>query len=488
VDSIPQGVITLSTYCANTSTFSASPLRQIEQICFDATKQAQRAKARPGNPTDTAGRAVNPCSDLIHRSRVQPRRFVRASRHSNRFHTRSEDQMSMQAETGGQTTERSAAACRTGGHDRGAADLRDSRSSDAFALRNDGGAQLACAVAMPGAAVVAPAPGGVGQGSGAGLRRQIAGGRGLLRGVLHKALRKALHKAKYWVPDYPFLMLAHLRRVGRFPNLRNPVTYNDYILLRCLHPDPLWTTLADKLAVREFVKARVGEAHLVPLYAAPEVFTREVFDALPAQFVMKANHGCAFVEIVRDKSQTSFEALERLARKWLAVDYSRESRERHYKAIKPRLYFEKLLLDTDGNIPADIKMNMFGRGPDGPIIYTGIVSSRFSDPHGDVFDANWNRVDLKLGDFARTEGEVPPPENWSEIVAFASRLADGLGYVRVDIYVVDGHIYFGELTFTPGAGVFPFYPDRIDYEWGALMRQMSSPPFPGAAAGRLVAR
>ena len=392
--------------------------------------------------------------------------------------------MSTQAETGGRPPERSAAASRPGGHDRGAADLRASRSIDTLTLRGDARAPLACAAAVPGAAVVAPANAAGGAATGTALRRQVAGGRSLLRRVV----RKVLHKAKYWLPDYPFLMLAHYRRVGRFPNLRNPVTYNDYILLRCLHPDPLWTTLADKLAVREFVKARVGDAHLVPLFAAPEVFTREVFDALPTQFVMKANHGCAFVEIVRDKSQTSFEALDRLAKKWLAVDYSRESRERHYKAIKPRLYFEKLLLDSEGNIPADIKMNMFGRGPDGPIIYTGIVSNRFSDPHGDVFDANWNRVDLTLGDFARTEADVAPPENWSEIVAFASRLADGLGYVRVDVYLVDGHIYFGELTFTPGAGVFPFYPDRIDYEWGALMRQMSSPPFPGAASAHRLAR
>jgi len=392
--------------------------------------------------------------------------------------------MSTQAETGGRPTERSAASGRPGGHDRGASDPRATRGTDTLTLRGDARTPLACAVAVPGCTVVAPANGAGGAATGAALSRQIAGGRSLLRRVL----RKVLHKAKYWLPDYPFLMLAHFRRVGRFPNLRNPVTYNDYILLRCLHPDPLWTALADKLAVREFVKARVGEAHLVPLLAAPEVFTPEVFDALPAQFVMKANHGCAFVEIVRDKSQTSFEALERLAKKWLAIDYSRESRERHYQAIKPRLYFEKLLLDSEGNIPADIKMNMFGRGPDGPIIYTGIVSNRFSDPHGDVFDANWNRVDLTLGDFARTEGEVAPPANWPEIVAFASRLADGLGYVRVDVYVVDGHIYFGELTFTPGAGVFPFYPDRIDYEWGALIRQMSSPPFPGAASAHRLAR
>lgn len=282
-------------------------------------------------------------------------------------------------------------------------------------------------------------------------------------------------------PDTLFLWLSHRRRVGRFPNLTHPVTYNDYILRRCLYPEPHWTTLADKLAVREYVGNKIGEKYLVPLIAAPEVFTQAVFDALPPSFVMKANHGCGFVEIVRDKSKTSFEALRKLGDRWLAANYYRQARERHYRSIKPRLYFEALLLDADGKIPADIKMNMFGQGPDGPIIFTGIVADRFGDSRGDVFDAKWNRVDLAVGHYARSAVDVPCPENWAEIVDVATRLADGLGYLRVDLYNVAGRIYFGELTFTPGAGVFPFHPDRIDYEWGALMKRMERLAAPSAA-------
>ena len=273
-------------------------------------------------------------------------------------------------------------------------------------------------------------------------------------------------------PDALFLCLSHRRRVGRFPNLTHPITYNDYILRRCLYPEPHWATLTDKLAVREYVRNKIGEQYLIPLIAAPEVFTRAVFDALPASFVMKANHGCGFVKIVHDKSKTSFEALRELADRWLAANYYRQSRERHYRSIEPRLYFETLLLQADGKIPADIKMNMFGHGPHGPIIYTGIVADRFGDAHGDVFDVDWNRIDLAVGHYPRSTGEVPQPENWPEIVDVATRLADGLGYLRVDLYNVAGQIYFGELTFTPGAGVFPFHPDRIDYEWGALLKNM----------------
>lgn len=284
--------------------------------------------------------------------------------------------------------------------------------------------------------------------------------------------RAAWRCAKRLLSDELFLKLSHRRHVGRFPNLAAPATFNEYILHRCLHPDPRWSELADKLAVREFVKARIGEEHLIPLIAVPDVFTEDVFDSLPDAFVMKANHGCGYVEIVEDKRRTSFEHLNGLAQKWLAEDFSRASRERHYRPIEPKLYFEQLLVDQAGSVPPDLKMNMFGRDENGPIIYAGVVSDRFGTPRGDVFDVRWNRLDLCVGHYARSQVPPPPPPHWDEIVRLAMRLADGLGYVRVDLYVPDGKVYFGELTFTPGAGVFPFHPDRYDYEWGQRFKNM----------------
>jgi hypothetical protein len=286
-------------------------------------------------------------------------------------------------------------------------------------------------------------------------------------------VRRVGRAVKRSMSDELFLRLSHRRHVGRFPNLSDPKTFNEFILQRCLHPEPHWSRLADKLAVREFVKERIGEAHLIPLIAVPSVFTQDVFDSLPDSFVMKANHGCGQVEIVEDKRRTSFEHLNRLARKWLAEDFYQVSRERHYRPIKPTLYFEQLLLDRAGNIPSDLKMNMFGRDAMGqPVIYAGIVSDRFGSPHGDVFDVHWNQLDLAIGHYRRSPTPPPPPPHWDEIVRLATRLADGLGYVRVDLYVPDGKVYFGELTFTPGAGVFPFHPDRYDYEWGERFKNM----------------
>jgi hypothetical protein len=290
----------------------------------------------------------------------------------------------------------------------------------------------------------------------------------VLKRFVSEVGNRCLRLALSYAPDAAYLALSHRRRIGRFPNIRHPKTYNEMILDRCLHPDPRWSQLTDKISVRDYVRDKIGEKHLIPLIAAPDTFTQEVFDSLPDSFVMKANHGSGLVKIVHDKSTTTFGELSEIARRWLTVDYYKIGRERHYRAIKPRIFFEKLLLDPAGAIPADFKMHMFGFDANGPIINTLIINDRFGNARGDVYDANWNPLQVGIGAYPRSRTIEPPPAKWKEVVDVAMRLVEGLGFVRVDLYVVGDDIYFGELTFTPGAGVLPLAPDRFDYEWGCL--------------------
>ncbi|AWV05356.1 hypothetical protein DM992_37985 [Burkholderia sp. JP2-270] len=286
-----------------------------------------------------------------------------------------------------------------------------------------------------------------------------------------RAYRKFLHGVKHCLPDWAFLMLSHRRKIGRFPNLTRPKAFNEMILMRSLNPAICWSELTDKLSVREYVRRKIGEQYLIPLIAVPEAFTREVFDMLPSSFVMKANHGCGFVKVVRDKRKTSFTELSALAARWMASNFYHINRERHYRDIKPRIYFEKLLVDSNDRIPADLKLHVFGRRPGGPVIYTIVISDRFGDIRGDVYDAQWNRLDLSVGEYTRSNAPARPPANWDDVVRVATLLAEDFGYLRVDLYSTGNEVYFGELTFTPGAGLFRFNPDRFDYDWGHLLRE-----------------
>jgi hypothetical protein len=281
--------------------------------------------------------------------------------------------------------------------------------------------------------------------------------------------------AKALLPDAAFLYLLHHKRIGRYPHLNHPVTFNEKMLQRSLRPDPSFVTLTDKLSVREYIAAKLGEKHLIPLVAVPDAFTREVFEALPNAFVMKANHGSTFVEIVRNKSETSFDRLHQLAARWLATDFYWIARERHYLKMKPRIFFEHLLLDRRGQIPADFKVHCFGGRPGRPVMYILVISDRFGNTtHGDVYDVDWNHLDIAIGYYKRSATPAPRPENLQSVLAVAATLCEDFDYVRVDLYAPDNKVYFGELTFTPGAGVLPFTPDRIDYDWGRLLMSGSS--------------
>lgn len=282
-------------------------------------------------------------------------------------------------------------------------------------------------------------------------------------------LKGLIDSAKNLLPDSLFLSFSHRQKIGRFPNLRRPSTFNEKILYRCLHPDPRYVDLADKLAVREYVERTVGKEHLIPLIAIIDSFTNELFDALPNSFVMKANHGSGFVKIIRDKSETSFEELLALATKWLKTDFYRIARERHYRNIEPKVFFEEVLLDLSGNIPPDMKVHCFNDPSGKTTFYTLVISDRFTPhPRGDFYDAQWNHLDISIGHYPRSKTPAPPPAHLDTMLEIAGKLARNFEYVRVDLYAPDDEIFFGELTFTPGAGVYRLRPEAIDYNWGRL--------------------
>jgi hypothetical protein len=282
---------------------------------------------------------------------------------------------------------------------------------------------------------------------------------------------KLRNYVKSLLPDYLFLILFHRKQIGRYPRLRRPETFNEMILQRNLRPDPRFAGLTDKLQVREYVERKIGGSHLIPLIAAPEKFDRGVFDALPRAFVMKANHGSSFVKLVHDKSETSYEELHELAQQWLSTEFYPIQREKHYREIKAKIFFETLLVDQMGKVPADFKLHCFRSHSGEPTIFILMISGRFgADTHGDVYDVHWNRLDISIGEYTRSPAPVAAPPNLHEILRVATLLSEDFNYVRVDLYSHKEQVFFGELTFTPGAGVLPFGPDEVDYEWGRLFK------------------
>jgi len=262
---------------------------------------------------------------------------------------------------------------------------------------------------------------------------------------------------------------------GYPPDLDNPNTFNEKKQWIKLHDhNPLYTRCSDKYLMREFVAEVVGEQHLVPLLGVYDDARKIDFDALPAGFAIKANHGSGWNLIIRDKNKDfDRRAVVTRCNKWLAKNYYVNNREWQYKNIKPLLVVEELLLDSRGELPADYKIHCFDHGRADVVI--GVIHGRFANCKHDIYDERWRKLDVSFN-YPQSEEGVPRPEPLPEMVGLARRLAEPFPYVRVDLYVLGDRIYVGELTLTPGSGYHRLVPESTDLEWGSRFQVQAYSP------------
>ncbi len=219
----------------------------------------------------------------------------------------------------------------------------------------------------------------------------------------------------------------------------------------------------DKYAVRDFVKARIGETHLVPLIGVYERFDDIDIEVLPAAFALKATHGSNWNVLVKDKGEVDWKAVRRKVNRWLGSDFSLVRGEACYKGVPGRIVVERHLQDAAGQLN-DYKFYCCNGEPLG--LHVDI--DRFGLHRYRIFDADWK-------EFPKTKGDaglpvVPRPDRLDELLEVCRKLSAGFSYVRVDLYYVDHRIFFGELTFTPGNGMAPFDPVESDFYFGEPLK------------------
>ena len=130
--------------------------------------------------------------------------------------------------------------------------------------------------------------------------------------------------------------------------------------------------MADKLAVRDYVKTKGAERYLNEMYCAVENPEDIPFDALPNAFVLKATHGSGTNIFIEDKEKMDRGALVAKCRDFLARDFGAMTNEPHYAAVPRKIIAERFLQDGSGNIPPDFKLFVFS----GRCEYIQVVSER----------------------------------------------------------------------------------------------------------------
>lgn len=240
-------------------------------------------------------------------------------------------------------------------------------------------------------------------------------------------------------------------------NWKDPKDLNEKINWLSFNTDTsLWTKCADKYRVREYIKECGCEEILVQLYGVWEKAENIDFDALPNKFVLKTNHGCGGIIIVRDKSVIDRESIIKRLQRNLDTPFGWELAEPHYLNIKPCIICEELLEDGAHAHPVDYKVWCFNGEP----CYIWTTSDRVIETHelnGNLFDTEWHRLNHFMSEKFRNNVDVAKPKNLKGMLDYAKRLSQPFPQVRCDLYEIQGKIYFGELTFTSRAGLIGDY-------------------------------
>ncbi len=284
-------------------------------------------------------------------------------------------------------------------------------------------------------------------------------------GFAKNAYRKALNASAKILGVRCAKQLDAKIRFGRKLNLRNPITLADKVSWLELNTDQsLPSQLTDKYAVRTFVEQRGFEDIIVPLCGGPWINAEEIdFETLPQSFVIKATHGCGMNLVVEDKEVLDIPTARKKLNKWLHEDYPRACIEPHYQKIPRRLYAEEMLDSAESII--DYKFHCF----DGEPQFVLVCSERTEGLKLSLFDPNWKPLMQYLQNTPIPDSLPAAPDMLKQMLEVARGLAQGFPFVRVDLYAIRNKVYFGEMTFSPAAGVFDYYTDEFIKEWGTKL-------------------
>ena len=275
--------------------------------------------------------------------------------------------------------------------------------------------------------------------------------------------------AHYITNDEWYVKMRYRLYVGKNLNLDNPQTYNEKLCWQKLYDhNPLYTTMVDKYAAKEYVAGIIGEQYIIPTIGHWEKPEDIDWDSLPEQFVLKTTHDSGGVIVVKDKSKLNKEKAIQKLNKCLKSDNYAVTREWPYKNVHRRVIAEQYMEDSKTGELRDYKFFSF----DGEVKAMFISQDRGKageEVKFDYYDADFNHLDIhQYHDAGKSAPEKPVC--FEEMKMLASKLSKGLPQVRVDFYEVNGKVYFGELTFFHHGGIVPFTPEKWDYEFGSWIK------------------
>ena len=283
-------------------------------------------------------------------------------------------------------------------------------------------------------------------------------------------VEKARGKKGSKISDEVYISKVFKFKFKREINLNNPISFNEKLQWLKLHDrNPFYTDLCDKIKVKEIVAKELGEQSVLPNLGIWDNAKDIDWDKLPNKFVLKCNHDCGSVVVCRDKASLDKKRVKKSLKKHQKYNYYSGLREWPYKNIERKIFAEQYIESEDGSSIVDYKFFCFNGEPKFLYVSEGMDDHRTA--RMSFFDLNGKKLPFKRSDYMSLE-LFKQPNNFTELKIVASRLAKKAlaKFIRVDLYTVNGNIYFSEFTFFPCGGFLPFEPPSADEALGNLLK------------------
>lgn len=245
---------------------------------------------------------------------------------------------------------------------------------------------------------------------------------------------------------------------GRQLDLDDPQTFNEKLQwLKLYDRNPEYTKMVDKYDAKRYVADKIGEEYVVPTFGVWDRPEDIDFEILPERFVLKCTHDCGGLVICRDKTKFDEVVAKGKLFRHMKRNYFMHGREWPYKNVRPRIFAEQLLSDEhQKDSLIDYKFYCFNGQPKFLYVSEGLHdhdTARIS-----FLNLDWSFAPFQRSDYKEFEELPPKPVNYEMMLEFATILSENTPFLRVDLYEVEGKVYFSELTFFPASGYSELYP------------------------------
>lgn len=270
--------------------------------------------------------------------------------------------------------------------------------------------------------------------------------------------------------DEKYLKRRFKLSLGYDLNLESPQTFNEKLQwLKLYDRKSEYTTMVDKYAVKKYVADKIGEQYIIPTLGVWDTFDDIDFDKLPEQFVLKCTHDSGGLVIVRDKSKMDKKAAKKKLTKSLKWNYYLGGREWPYKDVPRKIIAEKYMEEKNKIVPEDYKIYCMNGEPKYIVVFHNRfnVSEKLSET---VYDTNWVPQHISLDEHFAISDEVTEKPVWlDEILEITRKLCKDMIQVRIDFYVIENRIYFGEITLHTASGMAKMIPEELDAKLGEMV-------------------